>query len=1665
MCKSKNESKNFQRTKFVLLFVAVLLLFFVIIAECAVEPQTEYEKPGFKPGQAYDGIIPEEHINLFTGGLTLSQRDIPANNINSFEQFFPLVTRTYNSKITRQTIDQNGVCVPTASSVEDDYIGLGWSLHFGRLWDPNPDINSNPVLELPDGSHHMFFKDSFMSGSDSRRISKSLWSLKVSGSNYDACSPGPESVCIRFIDSGSYRDTRGNPSRTVLHAYAWFTFHPSGFSSSAVKMYFNYGLHDTLLRPTSVERPCNAADNIDFTYGGGGGDTLTGIRYKFHGGDKLYSYNIITVDGIKLLDSVQTPEGRKYKYFYATDTKELIRVIISTDTDVPSTPTGTSDSDDVDLRYTYGPQTFYIPNQYLSGACGRVVTSKSAYLSSTNVPTWNYSYEQNDNDQNYEINVQDPNGKSRKVIFQGYSTSAFWKVGQMLSDEIFNGNCCTNRLLKKEWTYDYVTLSNVTDPESYNNQSQVKLPVVLEEKTTLPPEQSGGSDKISRISYGTASNYDRFANPSTKTEKGFDDQTYRTTQFAYAHASDSDFEKKNFIHAVSQVKILDNNGVKKSQIDYTYYNSGTSYGLLMDSRVWNDEATGDNDDLIKAFAYTSDRELSNINEKSPLNTSYRSRDFSYTCGNLTDISNDGFDAKAGPILNMDVDTNMEVYANSTGPNNNATTYMYDDDERLTKVTPPSGDFIQIDYDDDLKKVTVTQGPSETTEEYDKLGRIKKRLLLVQGTERSTQTFIYDGVGNLVQQSEKKFGTPDKFVTKTFDALSRVTRVTNLDGYVDYTYSGPKTDVQINGQASLTTTLKHDAAGRLISVTEPNGGSGTTTYQYNTQDKIIVVNQPNVDDRVFSYSSRGNLTSENQPESGLTTYTYDALGHMLTKKFAGASTITYTYDVRDRLLLADYTDNNQTDLQYFYDGDAVPNFPETYSNPKSHLTGMIDSSGTTTWTQFTDKDEIERRKSYFTGYNALTTIYGYDGRGNLTAIIPPMSGASIGYDHNEANLIKMVDRLSPNPNLPDQIFEIEYNAGLYPRSIDYPPAGNTLNITSDNRNRPDKLSMTGLIILDYRYNSRGLIDQVDTYQQFLNNGTVLRNIDYDRLGRLQTFSDNTGFVTYTYDGVGNLLQKDGSIDLPPLDHNSKNHIVEPGYSYSNSGNLTSIPGGLVFEYDNDNRLTDVVDSPSLHFEYTYDGKGRRVETFDDAAPDDARGKNYFIYDEQGNLLSEISPHLFIANNEAHKELYVDKEYIHGPSGTLGVVRYDQTARGIYSKNVTEASGRRIRLYWKPFQDCRVLGVNIYRATSQNGPYTKMNGDCPNSTYFYDDVSSLVNNQTYYYKLTTQFIDGTETDITRSDLITQIYSDTNENLSGPVLNYASAPTYYNINDHLGTPRIVMRELGTAIGSFEYYPYGEPKFAYGCHASNEGFAGKTFDAESSLQYFDARFLSNNLSRFTSCDPLVASGKSDSPQSWNRYSYTQNSPLNFVDPNGMEEINYYGGTKGENWPNPGQLWLNFGDFASDPAYHQYDNWLGVAALGFGLYASLPNLQLPSFQNPRLPVVNPNATVVFPRGAGAAEGPVPLDFTQVSRWVNPSEAQLWINNEGTFIPNVGSAGRVYVTSFGAPKPPGTGPVRIDFWMQNTALQPAGQNNWFQIFQSVQNSPIYNTVINYFGDK
>ncbi len=115
-------------------------------------------------------------------------------------------------------------------------------------------------------------------------------------------------------------------------------------------------------------------------------------------------------------------------------------------------------------------------------------------------------------------------------------------------------------------------------------------------------------------------------------------------------------------------------------------------------------------------------------------------------------------------------------------------------------------------------------------------------------------------------------------------------------------------------------------------------------------------------------------------------------------------------------------------------------------------------------------------------------------------------------------------------------------------------------------------------------------------------------------------------------------------------------------------------------------------------------------------------------------------------------------------------------------------------------------------------------------------------------------------------------------------ASETVHYYISDHLGSATVIASASGVADEESIYFPYGGERWTTGSDPNHYKFTGKERDTETGLDYFGARYYGSTMGRFTSPDPLMASAHARDPQTWNRYTYTLNNPLRFVDPDGME-------------------------------------------------------------------------------------------------------------------------------------------------------------------------------------
>jgi len=101
------------------------------------------------------------------------------------------------------------------------------------------------------------------------------------------------------------------------------------------------------------------------------------------------------------------------------------------------------------------------------------------------------------------------------------------------------------------------------------------------------------------------------------------------------------------------------------------------------------------------------------------------------------------------------------------------------------------------------------------------------------------------------------------------------------------------------------------------------------------------------------------------------------------------------------------------------------------------------------------------------------------------------------------------------------------------------------------------------------------------------------------------------------------------------------------------------------------------------------------------------------------------------------------------------------------------------------------------------------------------------------------------------------------------------------------VVTDRLGSVVRSgaetLRYFPWGEERLT---STQNRDKFGTYFRDSTGLDYALNRYYSSSHGRFLTPDPYVASASLTNPQSWNRYPYVENDPVNKLDPPGLAWI-----------------------------------------------------------------------------------------------------------------------------------------------------------------------------------
>ena len=569
-------------------------------------------------------------------------------------------------------------------------------------------------------------------------------------------------------------------------------------------------------------------------------------------------------------------------------------------------------------------------------------------------------------------------------------------------------------------------------------------------------------------------------------------------------------------------------------------------------------------------------------------------------------------------------------------NTQSTNFYYNDVfNRPTLRTSPDGGWLLNVYTsptqvDAYQGITDTsQSPSCTACRHDQLildslGRPSSSTLASDPEGTTSSVYGYDLNGRLFSVSNPYRSTSDPtygFTTKAFDALNRITQVTDPDGNkVMVAFGANVTNVSQSCSVLGYPTLVTDEAGkqkaswvdgfgRVVEVDEPNSSgalSVATCYQYDGVGNLLSITQRGGSTnssqwrvRTFTYDGLSRLVTASVPESGTTQYFYtNSTGGLCAGNInvdaicretdARGITVTYGYDSGDRLTSETFSDGTPA-ISYVYDQGSFNGL--TIRNSLGRRVGMTDASGQTAWS-YDSMGRINTVRKTVSGFTkAISFNYNLDG--SIASVIYP-SGRTVTYTYsNAARPLSAVDSADG----------INYarNATYWPGGQlhtvllgnDSGNAGTTITNNFNNRLEPTNIQVVSptqtLMNLSYAWLSNGLL------QQETNNldGTRTQSFTYDQLSRLQTAQSPASWGdSYTVDPWANLLQKtvtQGTAENLSIIVNAQNQIG--GFSYDARGDVTST-GSHSYTYDGAGRQLTAGTGT-----YTYDGDDLRVQKVD------------------------------------------------------------------------------------------------------------------------------------------------------------------------------------------------------------------------------------------------------------------------------------------------------------------------------------------------------------------------------------------------------------------------------------------------------------------------------------
>lgn len=1137
--------------------------------------------------------------------------------------------------------------------------------------------------------------------------------------------------------------------------------------------------------------------------------------------------------------SVELPDGRRYWLYYNVY-GELARIVL---------PTGGA------IEYDYTPNAGIVPDTsgYQIHRCvlerrvysdGNTLENKQTY-NPVYTPTYNGSViaswktevvvEQHDMLRAAGSTLVSSSkhtfyGSPVPSMFQSPVAYPEWKEGKERQVETFDANNNLLRLETNIWQQCgecEISIDWWTNPAQSNHTSEnapSNNPQLVETETTL-------KDVTPNLVTKQTSVYDKYNNTTRVEEYGFASSAanctlLRRTENSYLNSTAYTDTSTHLRSLPTRVSIYDASNIERARTTYEYDNYAADTGSYHAAL-----ATYSPDSIIGRDAtFTSER------RGNPTSTSFWL--LSSTGAEIRAISN---------YQQFDINGNVVKFID---PLNNRTT---------------------CDFPDNFGAPNDNEARTNTAPTH--LGGQKTYSVVRQVTNALSQSAYtqYDYWSGVSVNSEDANG----LITSAFfnDPLNRPTRLivaagTSFQNQISISYNDDihiitsTSDLSAYGDNLLKAESLYDGLGRTIE---------SRAYE-NSTDRITTRQEYDGFGRVKRASSPYRTTDD--PTYGWSETTYDALGRVILVKLPDETQVTTIYSgntvtVRDQ---ANKQRRSTTDAQ-----GRLTSVDEMYEHPSTSV------YATTSYSY----DAMDNLTGVTQGIQ--TRSFVYDSLKRLVSATNPESG-TISYSYNDNNnLLEKTDpRLVPNGSTNIKT-TLAYDAINRVTSRTYNDGTPSVNFYYDNQTLPagapnlDRGASVGkLLAVTYGGGNAGsyfgfdAIGRTIQSAQVTDGQTYEMSYGYNLTGIMtrQTYPSGRT-VTSTYDAAGRLSSiggyksgeaykqyltqlsyaPDGSPKSMRLgnglwEHNSLNkrwQATEIGVGTSSTDSSTL---RLAYDYgtsnNNGNVRSQVITVPGLSpltQSYTYDHLNRLTMAEENNG---TSWRQSFSYDQYGNrsfVAGQTTSTLLGPNptfNPSNNRIAANQGYSYDAAGNL-------TADAQGHTYAYDAEGR--------------------QASYDGGFYA----------YTYDGTGQRVKK-----------VGGAVTTIFVYNALGQMVAEYN-NSNVPV----SGGTTYITADNLGSPRLLTTGQAAVKARHDYAPFGEEltpllggrssQLQYVVDGLRQKFTGQERDSETDLDYFIARYYSSKQGRFTSADPLMDSATDTNPQTWNRYAYVMNNPLNFTDPSGM--------------------------------------------------------------------------------------------------------------------------------------------------------------------------------------